>query len=80
LHEIALDHLIIPATSAYFERQFSQAKSGNGDRRRSMSEEKLSSMVFVSSNMAVAERVLRENDSAPPVPPGNSDREIASDE
>jgi hypothetical protein len=59
LCQIAMAHLLVPATSASVERQFSKAKLVNTDRRRSMGEETLSSAIFLSSNMELTERVLK---------------------
>jgi hypothetical protein len=59
LSRIAISQLVIPATSASVERQFSRAKMTNNDRRQSMGEGTLSASVFLSSNMKLAEHVLK---------------------
>ena len=59
LFQVALDYLSIPATSASVERQFSKAKLINGNRRQSMKEEKLGTMVLLRENLPLLESVLR---------------------
>jgi hypothetical protein len=64
LGRIAISRLVIPATSASIERQFSRAKTANNDRRQSMGEGALSPSVFLSSRMKLTKRVFKPH---PPI-------------
>jgi hypothetical protein len=55
---LAAQFLVVPATSAGPERQFSRAKRLKSKKRASMSPTKLQSMVFLGENLAITEEVL----------------------
>jgi hypothetical protein len=61
---IAISHLVIPATPASVERQFSRAKTASNDRRQSMGEDTLCASIFLSSDMKLTEPVLKPH---PPI-------------
>jgi hypothetical protein len=50
LYQLALKYLIIPASSAAAERQFSKAKRIQGERRQSLSTKTFQALVYVTEN------------------------------
>lgn len=51
LYRIACSYLIVPASSASVERQFSKGKLINSDRRTSLAEERLEQLVFLREHL-----------------------------
>jgi hypothetical protein len=60
VHELASEYLVVPATSAGPERQFSRAKRINTPKRVSMKPAKLEALVFLGENMGITEPTLQK--------------------
>jgi Tfp pilus assembly protein PilF len=76
LYQLALKYLIIPASSAAAERQFSKAKRIQGERRQSLSTKTFQALVYVAENQKLladdsfrAAPPQQPVDDTPPLPP-----------
>jgi hypothetical protein len=76
LYQIALGCLVVPATSAAVERQFSKGKLIHTDHRQSLRAETLSNAVFLRSNLQLTEHILKPHSpSSERVFPESGDQE-----
>jgi hypothetical protein len=58
VYALACKYLVVPATSAGPERQFSRARRINSPKRVALKPSKLQSLVFLGENMDLAEQAL----------------------
>jgi hypothetical protein len=57
LYVLALEYLVVPATSAAVERQFSSAKLIHAQRRQSLKTENLGELVFLSDHLDILDQL-----------------------